>query len=77
MGIETIVEKYNELKQVVNDLEPDVLKATSGNAAASARVRKALKVVATNTRDIRKQSLEFAKAEKAARVAEKAAKKSA
>lgn len=73
MGIESIVEKFNEVKDVVNGLEADVLKSVSGNAAASSRVRKALKVITSNVRDIRKTSLAFAKAEKAAKVAAKAA----
>lgn len=71
MGIESIIEKYNVVKETVNELEADVLKATGGNAAAGSRVRKALKVIVSNSRDIRKASLAFAKAERAAKVLEK------
>lgn len=73
MGIESIIEQYETVKKVVAELEADVLKAANGNNAAGGRVRKALKVVSASARDMRKSTLAFSKAERAAKVVEAAA----
>ncbi|MAE27600.1 MAG: histone H1 [Planctomycetota bacterium] len=50
---------YENLVATVEAVRPDVEKATSGNKAATARVRKAMQAVKAIAQDIRKEMLEL------------------
>ena len=60
-----ITAKWNELKALVDALEPDVAKNAKGVAAAGVRARKGLRQLQTNARDLVKLTLNTDKEKKA------------
>lgn len=54
----TLSEAYEQLRQLVTDVEDDVKKAEGGNKAAGTRVRKKLQDVKNHSQDMRKLVLE-------------------
>ena len=56
---EHAVQAYEQLKQLVADVDEDIRKAEGGNKAAGTRVRKSMQDVKNVAQDIRKQVLEF------------------
>ena len=50
--------EYEQLKQLVQDVEDDVEKATGGNKAAGTRVRKAMQEIKNVAQEVRKKILE-------------------
>ena len=59
--------KWEEIKALVNDLDLDVAKNVSGNAAAGLRTRKGLRAIAKLTAALVKEVLAKDKAEKESR----------
>lgn len=59
-----ILEKWNEIKKLFENLDLDVAKNSKGNAAAGVRVRKGLRLLETASKDLRKFSLETDKERK-------------
>ncbi|NBW06498.1 MAG: histone H1 [Caulobacteraceae bacterium] len=59
-----VLNKWNELKALVEALELDVAKNAKGVAAAGVRVRKGLRALAAAARDLGKVTLETDKASK-------------
>ena len=55
---EMLVEKWNELKVLVESLETDILKNNSGNKSAGVRARKGLRLLKKQSSDLVKASLE-------------------
>jgi histone H1-like protein Hc1 len=53
------VQAYEQLKQLVADVEEDIRKAEGGNKAAGTRVRKSMQDVKNIAQEIRKQVLEL------------------
>lgn len=53
------MEEYQKLRQLVNDVADDVLKAAGGNKAAGTRVRKIMQDVRNVAQDIRRRILEL------------------
>jgi hypothetical protein len=53
------MEEYEQLKQLVSEMEEDVRKAEGGNKAAGTRVRKAMQDVKNAAQDVRKKVLEM------------------
>lgn len=53
-----MLEKYEQLKQMVASIEDDLKKAAGGNKAAGTRVRKAMQDIKTLAQDLRKGILE-------------------
>ena len=54
----TSLPEYEELKQLVVEVEEDVNKALGGNKAAGTRVRKAMQAIKSKAQDVRKKILE-------------------
>jgi hypothetical protein len=52
---------YENLKRILDECEPDVLKAAGGNKAAGTRVRKAMQDVKNVAQDLRKSILDAQK----------------
>jgi hypothetical protein len=50
--------EYQNLKQLLADIEPDVIKAFAGNKAAGTRVRKAMQDIKAAAQVIREKVLE-------------------
>jgi hypothetical protein len=72
-----VLDKWNELKALVNDIEPDVSKNARGVAAAGVRARKGLRDVKNKAAGLVKLMVTLDKASKAARPKkERKAKKS-
>lgn len=59
-----VLAKWNELKTLVESLEPDVTKNAKGVAAAGVRVRKGLRHLQTVAKEFVKLTLETDKASK-------------
>ncbi|MEY2784565.1 MAG: hypothetical protein RL277_769 [Planctomycetota bacterium] len=59
-------QNYDNLLKLVTDVRDDVEKATAGNKAATARVRKAMMDVKNLAQEIRKEMLELRDADKKA-----------
>ncbi len=59
-------QNYENLLKLVTDVRDDVEKATAGNKAATARVRKAMMDVKNLAQEIRKEMLELRDADKKA-----------
>jgi hypothetical protein len=59
-------QNYDNLLKLVTDVRDDVEKATAGNKAATARVRKAMMDVKNIAQEIRKEMLELRDADKKA-----------
>jgi|TARA_R110001583_G_scaffold5598_22_gene30171 hypothetical protein len=60
-----ILQKWTELKTLVESLELDVLKHASGNASAGVRARRGLRLLKNESAALVKISLEFEKERKA------------
>jgi hypothetical protein len=54
-----MTENYDRLCAIIEDARADVDKASGGNKAATARVRKAMQAVKATAQDIRKEMLEL------------------
>ena len=54
-----MTESYDRLCAIIEDARADVEKASGGNKAATARVRKAMQAVKASAQDIRKEMLEL------------------
>ena len=52
------MEEYSQLKQMVADVEDDVIKAEGGNKAAGTRVRKAMQEIKQAAQTVRIKILE-------------------
>lgn len=64
MSSETVLDKWTELKSLVEALEVDVAKNARGVAAAGVRVRKGLRQVAASSKELVKLTLESDKTKK-------------
>ena len=64
MSTELIVEKWNELKVIVESLEQDVAKNANGNGSAGVRARRGLRLLKKEAADLVKLTLEVEKARK-------------
>ena len=53
----SLLEKWNELKVLIESLDLDVLKNANGNKSAGVRARKGLRLVKKSTADLVKESL--------------------
>lgn len=62
----SVLEKWTELKTLVESLEVDVRKNALGNASAGVRARKGLRLLKSTTHSLVKLSLVSAKAKKEA-----------
>lgn len=56
-----IVEKWNEIKVLVDSLELDVHKNASGNASAGVRARRGLRALKTSAAELVKLTIQEAK----------------
>lgn len=54
-----MTQNYDNLVAAVEAVRPDVEKATSGNKAATARVRKAMQEIKNLAQEIRKEMLQL------------------
>lgn len=57
--------EYEQLKQLVGDIEDDINKAMGGNKAAGTRVRKRMQEIKNMAQEIRKKILETRTSESA------------
>ncbi len=55
--MEMIVEEYEKLKQLVEEIADDIYKAVGGNKAAGTRVRKAMQDIKSAAQEVRKKVL--------------------
>jgi hypothetical protein len=53
-----IMEEYEKLRRLVEDVSEDVKKACGGNKAAGTRVRKAMQEIKNTAQEVRKRVLE-------------------
>ncbi len=53
------MQEYEQLKQLVEEVDDDIKKAEGGNKAAQTRVRKQMQDVKNLAQDIRKKCLEL------------------
>jgi hypothetical protein len=53
-----MLEAYEQLKDMISDVEEDVRKAAGGNKAAGTRVRKTMQEVKNLAQEVRKKVLE-------------------
>lgn len=58
-----VLDKWNELKTLVESLEPDVLKNAKGTAAAGVRARKGLRQLQAKSKELVKLTIELDKKE--------------
>ena len=61
--MESDVEEYLKLKQLVEEIADDVYKAVGGNKAAGTRVRKVMQDIKNTAQDVRKCILNLREAE--------------
>ena len=54
---DTVLEKWNEIKVLVESLELDVHKNAGGNASAGVRARRGLRLLKTNVAGLIKQTI--------------------
>ena len=52
------MQEYETLKELVNSIEEEIIKAESGNKAASTRVRKSMQDIKKTAQQIRSKILE-------------------
>lgn len=52
------MQEYEQLKQLVNDVEDDIAKAQAGNKAAGTRVRRAMQEIKQTAQTLRIRILE-------------------
>ena len=64
MSDSNVLEKWNELKALVEALDIDMNKNSRGNAAAGVRARKAMRKLQSQAKDLVKLTLETDKAKK-------------
>ncbi|MEQ8844612.1 MAG: hypothetical protein RIB58_07130 [Phycisphaerales bacterium] len=57
------MEKYQQMKQILDSIAEDVEKLQSGNKAAGTRVRTAMQDIKNLAQDVRKEVLELRKQE--------------
>ncbi|MGD1915373.1 MAG: histone H1 [Phycisphaerales bacterium] len=57
------MEKYNQMKQILDSVAEDMEKAQSGNKAAGTRVRSAMQDIKNLAQELRKDVLEMRKQE--------------
>ena len=57
------MEKYEQMKQILESVSEDMEKAKSGNKAAGTRVRTAMQDIKNLAQDVRKEVLEMRKQE--------------
>jgi hypothetical protein len=55
---EFLMQEYEQLKELVDNVAEDVDKATGGNKAAGTRVRKAMQDIKSIAQEVRKKILE-------------------
>jgi len=55
------MEKYEQMKQVLNDIAEDMDKVKAGNKAAGTRVRTAMQDIKNLAQEVRKEVLEMRK----------------
>lgn len=67
-----VVDKWQEIKKLVESLEIDVLKSDRGNASAGVRVRKGLRLLKQLSSGLVKESMEAGKVAKAEKAEAKA-----
>ena len=60
----SILEKWNEIKVLVDSLDLDVHKNASGNSSAGVRARKGLRLLKKNAADLVKATIEEEKTKK-------------
>ena len=58
-GTENVVDEYQKLKSLVEDIAEDVYKAMGGNKAAGTRVRKAMQDIKNTAQEVRKRVLDM------------------
>jgi hypothetical protein len=58
MEFPSMLETYEQLKELINNAEEDVRKAAGGNKAAGTRVRKLMQDIKNVSQTLRKQVLE-------------------
>jgi uncharacterized protein YktA (UPF0223 family) len=58
-----LMESYQKLKQLVDEVAEDVYKAIGGNKAAGTRVRKAMQEIKNTAQEVRKRVLEIRESE--------------
>ena len=59
-----IIEQWNEIKTLVESLEVDVNKNAAGNASASVRARRGLRLLKSKSADLVKSTIAEEKAKK-------------
>jgi hypothetical protein len=64
MSSEQIVEKWNEIRVLIESLDQDVAKNASGNASAGVRTRRGLRMLKKEAADLVKLTLNVEKARK-------------
>lgn len=57
------MQEYNQLNDLVKEIEEDIRKAEGGNKAAGTRVRKQMQEIKNIAQEIRKKVLEFRESE--------------
>jgi signal transduction histidine kinase len=57
--METHMEEYLKLKQLIEEVADDIYKAQGGNKAAGTRVRKIMQDIKNTAQDVRKRVLEL------------------
>lgn len=59
-----MMESFNKLKQLVEEVQGDLEKALAGNKAATTRVRKVMQDIKAAAQDVRKDMMELRSSEK-------------
>jgi hypothetical protein len=60
----SILEQWEEIKVLVESLEVDVTKCSSGNSSAGVRARRGLRLLKTKSADLVKKTIEESKKKK-------------
>ena len=66
MSSEQIVEKWNEIRVLIESLDQDIAKNAGGNASAGVRTRRGLRLLKKEAADLVKLTLNVEKANKVA-----------
>lgn len=64
MDNNTVLDKWNEIKTLIESLEHDVTKNARGTAAAGVRARKGLRQLQAKSKELVKLTIELDKSEK-------------
>lgn len=59
-----MMESFNKLKQLVEEVQGDLEKALAGNKAATTRVRKVMQDIKAAAQDVRKDMMDLRSSEK-------------